>query len=90
MTDEVEGALRVWHVAQMPCPPFHVPVTSPDDAVRIIDLLAEYDSFQLKNNIKPDYSSASGLEVFESGEWHEWYNEEGEDIDEFAERMQDE
>ncbi len=38
--------------------------------------------FQLENNIKPDYSNANGLDVFEGGEWVTWYNEDGEDIGE--------
>ena len=34
--------------------------------------------FQLAANIKPDYTNASGLEVFDGKEWIEWENEEGE------------
>ncbi len=48
----------------------------------ILDTLAIYDLFQLKYGIKPDYSNAAGLEVFEDNEWCEWHNEDGDDIDE--------
>ncbi len=34
-----------------------------------------------KNKIKPDYSNAQGLEVFENGEWSEWEDNYGFDID---------
>lgn len=79
-----EGDLRVWHIPQVPGKPFYVPVQSPEEAIKVLDILADYDQFQFQNNIKPDYCNASGLEVFEGGEWVEWYNEDGEDIDEVA------
>ena len=47
-----------------------------------MDILAEYDLFQFKNDIKPDYSNAGGLQVFENDDWSEWYSEDGWDIDE--------
>lgn len=72
------GDLRVWHVPQIPGNEFHVPVTSPEEAKKILDILANYDLFQFQNNIKPDYCNMAGLEVYEadSGEgepgWCEW------------------
>jgi len=84
MTDPVEGDLRVWWCPQVPMKSFHVPVESPEEAIKMIDALARYDLFQYNNNIKPDYANAGGLEVFEDGEWVEWYDPEtGEDIDEW-------
>lgn len=76
-----EGDLSVWHIPQVPMKAFRVLVPTPEEGKRMIDALAEYDLFQFKNNIKPDYSNASGLNVFEDGEWVTWYNEDGEDID---------
>lgn len=77
-----EGALRVWHIPQVPMEPFHVSVLSVREAKLILDALARYDIFQFEKNIKPDYCNAAGLEVFDGGEWTEWYDEEsGEDID---------
>jgi hypothetical protein len=87
------GDLRVWHIPQVPMKPFHVPVQSPDEAVKIIQVLADYDLFQFANYVKPDYCNASGLEVVEGfidGEpqWIEWsHPETDEDIDGYAQSM---
>jgi hypothetical protein len=43
--------------------------------------LAIYDLFQLEYKIKPDYSNAQGLEIFEDKEWVDWQDEDGNDID---------
>ena len=82
-----QGELRVWHIPQVPGQSFHVSVETPEEAIKILKILAEYDMFQYEENIKPDYSNAAGLEVFEDGEWSEWYNDIGEDIDEYAESI---
>ena len=42
---------------------------SHETAKFLMDTLADYDLFQLEHNIKPDYSNAGGIEVFEDGEW---------------------
>lgn len=81
------GMLRVWRVPQVPGKPFHVYVTSLAEAKRVLDTLAEYDLFQFKHNIKPDYCAACGLEVYEAdageGEpgWSEWCDADGNSID---------
>lgn len=74
------GALRVWHIPQVPGKPFHVDVATLREGALLLRALADYDLFQFKNRIKPDYCNAQGLEVFEDGEWSDWYNEEGDDI----------
>lgn len=78
---------RVWHIPQVPGKPFHVELDPQPprpalvrDAKRILSILADYDLFQYEHKIKPDYANAQGLEVFEDGEWVEWYNDDGEDI----------
>lgn len=73
-----DGALRVWHVPQIPGDPFIVHVRSVEEGARLLGTLADYDRFQLKHNIKPDYCSANGLEVARGGEWESW-DEDGED-----------
>lgn len=73
--------LRVWHIPQIPGAPFHVDVESVDAARLVLRSLADYDAFQFNHNIKPDYANAQGLEVFEDGEWCEWSDDEGRDID---------
>lgn len=82
------GDLRVWWIPQVPMKPFHVKVDSIKEAKLILDTLADYDSFQFKNNIKPDYSNVGGLEMYEldydgtgKADWFEWENEDGENID---------
>jgi hypothetical protein len=80
--------LRVWWIPQIPMSPFYVPVRSLDEARLILDSFALYDLFQLKNNIKPDYSNAGGLQSFDEDDqnWHDWYDEEsGDDFDAFCE-----
>ena len=79
---EKEGDLRVWWIPQVPMKAFHVAVSSPKEAVKILDVLADYDIFQFENNVKPDYSNVGGLEVFEDGEWSTWLNASGNDINE--------
>lgn len=77
------GKLRVWWIPQVPGPAFRCEVRDVEQAIKLMDVLADYDRFQFENSIKPDYSNAGGLEVCdESGEWSEWYDENGSDIDE--------
>lgn len=75
------GDLRVYWFPQVPGKAFRVPVASPSEAQKLMTVLADYDIFQFKNRIKPDYCNAGGLEVFEDGEWCEWNSEDGDDID---------
>lgn len=82
MKTEKPKKLRVWWIPQVPGTPFRVPVETPEQAAFLLNTLADYDAFQFANNIKPDYSNTGGLEVFEDGEWLDWDNGEGEDIDE--------
>lgn len=80
--------LRVWWIPQIPMKPFHVPVSSVEEGVKIMNVLSDYDAFQFENRIKPDYSNVGGLQVFDpsddtdapSGSWVDWWDEEtGED-----------
>jgi hypothetical protein len=64
--------IRVWHVPQFPGKPFYVDVDDVNEAVKIVDVLANYDLFQLENKIKPDYSNASGIEYWDPRE-DEWF-----------------
>lgn len=79
-----EGDLRVWHIPQVPMKAFRVPVATPQEAALLMRALANYDRFQFEHNVKPDYCNAQGLEVFEDGEWCEWYDENGDEIREAA------
>lgn len=81
-TEPKPGELKVWWIPQVPGPMFEVPVATLDEAKKLLDVLAKYDLFQFENRIKPDYANAGGLLVFEDGEWTEWSDDLGENIDE--------
>ena len=84
----------------MPMKPFYVDVASVEEAVKMMDVLANYDIFQFENNIKPDYCNAGGLIVFDEndknddpdGSWGGWYDEEtgSEDPKEYLEDRREE
>lgn len=57
--------LRVCHYPQIPMKPFYVYVDSVEEAWKVANILANYDTFQYENNIKPDYSNMSGLEYYD-------------------------
>lgn len=59
-----EGDLRVWHIPQVPGLPFNASITSIEDGRRIIVILDEYDRFQYRNNIKPEYISVNGIQRY--------------------------
>lgn len=77
-----KGQLKVWHMPQVPMTAFNVFVDSVEDAKKILKVLWDYDLFQYDNDIKPDYSNTSGLEIFKDRTWEEYYDDEGRDIDE--------
>lgn len=77
------GDLRVWHIPQVPGVPFRVRVSDVREAADLLHTLWQYDEFQLRERIKPDYSSASGLEVYDPNDydgWSEWHSDQGMDI----------
>ena len=69
------GDLRVWHVPQVPGPAFKVRVVSVTEGLDLVRCLCRYDEFQLEENIKPDFFSASGIERYEEdGEGgYDWF-----------------
>lgn len=66
------GDLKVWWVPQIPGEAFEVPVATVEQGAVLLNVLAEYDAFQLINNIKPDYCNAGGLMQFDGSEWEDW------------------
>lgn len=82
-SDERTGALRVWHIPQVPGKPFHVSVKSVEEGIKLVNVLADYDAFQYEENIKPDYANASGIERYGDygeAEWsdvdlEDWYDD---------------
>lgn len=92
--------LRVWHIPQIPGKPFLVEVSSVEDGVRMMNALADYDLFQLENNIKPDYCNTNGLQIWDENltdedlidmelndKWVDWYNDEYDDPREYLESL---
>lgn len=56
--------------------PVTVDVETVQEGVELLGILADYDAFQLENNIKPDYCNVGGLSMIEDGEWVDWCDEE--------------
>ena len=82
------GDLQVWWIPQVPMTAFQVDVPDLVTARLLLDTLARYDAFQFENNIKPDYSNAGGLVIWEDnydGEgtsgFVDWYSQDGTDFD---------
>lgn len=76
------GQLQVWWVPQLPMKAFEVDVSSVEEAVKVMDVLADYDLFQYEHNVKPDYCNAGGLRRWcedSDGDgnpgWEDWYDE---------------
>lgn len=82
-----EGDLRIWWIPQVPMKAFYVYVGSVKEAIKVYNILADYDYFQFINNVKGDYANAGGLQVFEDGEWLDWLDENGEDFDYVMENL---
>jgi hypothetical protein len=76
-----KGQLQVWWIPQVPGKPFTVDVATPQEAKKLLTVLANYDIFQFENRIKPDYCNAGGLRQWDGTDWEEWEDEHGNDID---------
>lgn len=64
-----EGDLKVWWIPQVPGRAFEISVSTEAEGRRLCSILADYDLFQYKWHIKPDYSNSGGVARFEDGEW---------------------
>lgn len=82
-----EQKLRVWWVPQIPMEPFITPVSSIEEGVKIMEVLAQYDLFQYYKNVKPNYCNTGGLQFFDptddvdspEGSWVDWFIETEDD-----------
>ena len=72
--------LRVWWIPQVPMESFYIPVESPEEGKKIMDILAAYDCFQYNHKVKPDYCNIGGLQQYDkdTGEWEDWDYDDGE------------
>lgn len=92
----MENKLRVWWIPQVGAinEAFYVPVQSVEEGKKVLDMLATYDAFQLQNRIKPDYSNAGGLQVYnpEIADYEDWYLETEDDyfddVDDYCEQCE--
>ena len=78
MVERYMSDMKVWWIPQVPMKPFEVSISSVEEGVKILNVLADYDAFQFENKIKPDYANAGGLMVWEldDNEWVDWYDPE--------------
>lgn len=77
--------LKVWWIPQVPMKAFEVYLNSFTEAKVLLEALAAYDLFQLKNRIKPDYSNAGGVMLQDDGEeYTDWTDDEGREIDDLT------
>ena len=87
--------LRVWWCPQVgACEKhFYVPVSSVEEAKKIMDVLAYYDCYQMNQNVKGDYCNCGGLEMWDEEEqdWCDWFFEDEDcyfdDIEEYLLEM---
>ncbi|MES3028545.1 MAG: superinfection exclusion protein [Pseudomonadota bacterium] len=75
---------KVWWVPQIPMEAFEWSVPDYAAGVALCDALAEYDAFQLRHRVKPDYCNAGGVQWRDSdatgGEWEDLEPDEAEDL----------
>lgn len=49
------------------------------------NVLVDFSRFEFEQRVKPDYTDAIDLEVFEDGEWVTFYDADGKDLNELRE-----
>ena len=93
---DIMSKLRVWWIPQVGAisEAFYVPVQSVEEGKKVLDMLAAYDAFQFQNRIKPDYSNAGGLQIYnpEIADYEDWYLETDDDyfddVDDYCEQCE--
>ena len=70
--------LRVVHIPQLGADgdPFIVEVNNEKEANLVLNTIANQHLWLFENNYIPDYSNALFVEMYENGEWVEYYNDE--------------
>ena len=63
-------------------------VASPEEANLVINSIADFLNYMIDVGAFPDHCSTAGLEELdeETGNWYEWYDENGLDINEHFEK----
>ena len=67
--------------------PFYQSVETPEEANIAINSIANFALFAVDNGFMPDHSNFADLEEYDEadGEWYTWHDEDGYDIQEWAE-----
>lgn len=81
MSAPSNGDLRAWWCPTIPGQPFHVLVPSLVSARLTQNTLADYDLFLTGRGLLADFANAGGVEVFEDGEWSEYTNDDGYELE---------
>ena len=74
--------LRVWWITNLPNTRFEREVKDEVEAASILNLLADYN-LHLGDLVT---SNAGGLIIYEDGEWMDWYDDDGQDINEWMDK----
>lgn len=69
--------LRIWHNSNLGHESFYKEVKDLQTALLLLDTLADYDLYQGDKVV----ANAQGLEEFIDGEWQEWYDKDGNDVE---------
>lgn len=72
----IDKPLRVVHIPQVPMKGFEVLVSNEWEAFLISATLAYQHLFLYTNEVIPDYSNAIFVEMYEEGEWVDYWNDE--------------
>lgn len=62
---------KVTHIPQVPGVGFEAQFDTLNEADVVRETLADYDLFQLEQNVRPDFSNVSWIEELVDGEWEE-------------------
>jgi len=77
----------VVHYPQIQCRPYVIDIDNIKEAIRIKDILCNYDLFQYENKIKPDYANMSIIQCYDEEE-KEWYDLDKYDIENMLEELE--
>jgi hypothetical protein len=77
------GDLRVWHIQNPPTKPTWYDVSSPEEGARKVEELAQVDLANPRI-----WGNAIGLSVYEDGDWVDWFDDDGDDIDTWTDKHQ--
>jgi hypothetical protein len=81
--NEITGQLRVWWVRNIPGEAKFYPVATVEEAKATVKRLT------LQDLADPTvHSNTYGVEEYEDGDWHEYYDSEGRNIDDLMEEQE--